>query len=319
MSLDEAKRVLRAEAEAISALAGRLDERFERSVELLVECAERKGRIVVTGMGKAGIAGQRFAATLSSTGTPAFSLHPAEASHGDLGMLLPDDLLVVLSNSGETKEVIHLIPLVRRMGVKILSVTASEKSPLGEGSDLVLELGQIAEVDPERPVPSSSSAAMSALCDALAFSVLKRRGFTPKEYVERHPGGLGWRKSHTVRQVMRAAEAGRCPTVAADEPIGGVIGMISQARCGAACVVDGDRRLLGIFTDGDFRRAYAKNMEIGSRPVGEHMTAPCTSISQEKKIDEAQALMHGKRINALPVVDSEERVVGILDIQDIVG
>jgi len=317
MSLDEARRVMKAEAEAIGELAAGLGESFLRAVGLIVECAGRSGRVVVTGMGKAGIVGQRFAATLSSTGTPAFSLHPAEAVHGDLGMLQQSDLLVILSKSGETREIVDLLRWVKQFKVKILGLTASSQSVLGQDSDHVVELGRIEEVDPELPVPSSSATAMSALCDALAFCVLKRRGFTSGEYLERHPGGMGWRMKHAVREVMRTGE--RCPLATADVPIGQVIGLISQARCGAACVVDDERRLLGIFTDGDFRRAYAKDMEVGSHPVGEHMTSPCASVSQAAKIEEAQGLMHTKRINALPVVDAERRVVGLLDIQDVVS
>jgi arabinose-5-phosphate isomerase len=158
---------------------------------------------------------------------------------------------------------------------------------------------------------------MAALGDALALCAMRRRGITPEEYFKRHPGGLGWRHSSSVAQVMRTGA--RCAQAAPETPVAQVLALISEARCGAACIVDDARRLLGVFTDGDFRRGYAKDMEIGSRPVGECMTHPCLSISSAAKIDEAQGLMHARRVNALPVVDADGRVVGLLDIQDVVG
>lgn len=311
-----AREVLRIESQAVKGLADRIDERFFEAVERILEC---RGRVVVSGMGKAGLVGRKIQATLASTGTPAIFLHPAEAIHGDLGMVLPDDVVLSLSNSGETEEIVRLLPHIKKIGAQIVAITASATSTLGRASEVVLEIGHIAEACPLGLAPSASTAAMMALGDALALTLQKARSFTTRDYATFHPGGDLGRRLMTVGEVMRKGED--CPRTGTDEALGEVVGRLTRARAGCVSVVDAEGRLQGVFTDGDFRRLWV-GQETGAklnRPVGELMTSPCVHIRSDKLVAEAMGIFRDKRINALPVVNVDGKLVGLLDVQDIVG
>jgi len=315
IDLDYARQVFMREAEAIRAVAERVDRRFAEAAEAVLGC---RGRVVVTGMGKAGIIAQKIAATFSSTGTPALFLHPAEAVHGDLGAVQAEDLLLALSNSGETEEVLRLLPAVRRIGAGVLAITASAQSSLGEHSDRVIELGAVREACPLGLAPSASTAAMLAVGDALALAVLKARGFTREQYALYHPAGELGRRLLKVGELMRTGAAN--PTVSPRATILEALSAISAARAGAVSVTDGAGRLLGIFTDGDFRRHFARGrLEAATAPVGEHMTAKPVSIGPEQLATEALALMRARKIDELPVVAARGKLVGMLDVQDLLS
>jgi arabinose-5-phosphate isomerase len=315
IDLDYARQVLALEAEAIRSVGDRVGPSFVQAAAAILDC---RGRTVVTGMGKAGIIAQKIAATFSSTGTPALFLHPAEAVHGDLGAVQPEDLVLALSNSGETEEVLRLLPAVRRIGARVISITASAGSSLGKHSDVVVELGEVREACPLGLAPSASTAAMLAVGDALALSVQKARGFTAEQYALYHPGGELGRRLLKVEELMRSGD--RICTVAPSAPIIEVLGAISAAKTGAASVVGPDGRLLGFFTDGDFRRHYSRDgLDPRTAQVGEHMTKNPCSIGPDKLATEALALMRAKKIDELPVVDAAGKLVGMLDVQDLLG
>ena len=315
IDLDYARQVFAREAEAIRGVAERVGPEFARAAGAILEC---RGRVVVTGMGKAGIIAQKIAATFSSTGTPALYLHPAEAVHGDLGAVQAEDLLLALSNSGETEEVLRLLPAVRRIGARVVAITASAGNSLGKLSDVVVELGEVREACPLGLAPSASTAAMLAAGDALALSVQKARGFTAEQYALYHPAGELGRKLLTVRELMRTGAAS--PVCPPETPVLEVLSAISAARAGAMCVVDPGGLLLGIFTDGDFRRRYARDkFDPAAVPVREHMTARPVSIGAERLAHEALALMRERKIDELPVVDAGGRLVGTLDVQDLLA
>ena len=314
--LESAREILRLEADAVRGLIERVDERFAAAVEMILQC---RGRIVVTGMGKAGIIGHKIQATLASTGTPAIFMHPAEATHGDLGMLLADDVVLALSNSGEGDELVRLLPHIKRIGANVIAITASAESTLGRESDVTLELGRIEEACPIRLAPSASTTAMLALGDALALTLLSLRDFTPAQYAQFHPGGELGRKPPFVCNLMRTGE--RCPLATADENLGDVLGRMTRARAGCVSVVDGDDRMIGVFTDGDFRRLVADGLGADElqQPIDRAMTRGGLRIHCEKLVAEAMGVFQAKKINALPVVDDDDVVVGLLDVQDIVG
>ncbi len=319
IDLDYARQVLKHEAGVIAGLAERVGADFAAAAEAVIECVEqRRGRVVVTGMGKAGIIGQKIAATLSSTGTPALFMHPAEAVHGDLGTVQPDDLVLALSNSGETEEVLRLLPAVRRIGARVAAITSSRANTLGGLSDVVLEIGEVREACPLGLAPSASTAAMLAMGDALALAVLKARGFTREDYARYHPGGDLGRRLLRVEELMRTGAAS--PAVAPEAPVLEALAAISAARAGAVSIVDPAGRLVGIFTDGDFRRRYsAEKFDPAKTPVSAHMTARPVKIGPEKLATEALALMRQRKIDELPVVDAAGRAVGMLDVQDLLA
>lgn len=315
IDLDYARQVFTREAEAIRGVAELIGPGFAAAAAAILEC---RGRIVVTGMGKAGIIGQKIAATLSSTGTPALFMHPAEAVHGDLGMVQAEDLVVALSNSGASEEVLYLLPIVRRIGARVIAITASAGNPLGKHSDWVIELGDVREACPLGLAPSASTAAMLAAGDALALSVQKARGFTAEQYALYHPAGELGQKLTPVSELMRTGAAS--PTCSPETSILDVLSAISAARAGAMCVVDGGGKLLGIFTDGDFRRCYARDkFDAAKTPVKAHMTARPVSIGPEKLAEEAMTMMRAKKIDELPVVEAGGKLVGMLDVQDLLG
>lgn len=310
--LEFGRSVLRSEGEKLLELTSRLGADFLGAVEAILGL---KGRVVVTGMGKAGLVGKKIAATLASTGTPSFFLHPADALHGDLGMATGADLLLALSNSGETEEIVRLIPHVIRR-IPIAAVTAGRGSTLGRAADWVIEMGDAAEACPLGLAPSVSSTAMLALGDALALTVQRRRGFSDEDFARFHPGGSLGRKFARVSEFMRSGE--RCPTASADITVFEAIRAITRARAGSLVIAGEEGKLLGIFTDGDFRRHWTRDPEIGPKPIRDFMTAPCLFIRDDARLGDARALMASRKINELPVVDAQGVVMGLLDIQDIV-
>ena len=314
LDLDYPRQVLELEARAIRSLAERLDRNFLEAVRMLLQC---KGRVVCTGMGKPGLIGQKISATLASTGTPSYSLHPAEALHGDLGRVVKHDVLLVLSNSGETDEIVRLIPHVRRIGAKIIAITGSRNSTLAAHCDVLLDIGDVTEACPLGLAPSTSTTAMLALGDALALAVLRARHFTPEEYAFYHPGGSLGRKLLKVEDIMRKGPAN--PTVSEKSTVKEALFAITEARAGATSVVDSEGRLVGIFTDGDLRRHVARNPNVDAALIADVMTRRPITIAPEKLATEAAQVLLEHRIDELPVVDSEGRPVGMVDIQDLLA
>jgi arabinose-5-phosphate isomerase len=312
MSLEEARDVLRAEARAIQALADRLGPEFLDAVQTIRAC---RGHLVVTGMGKAGLVGQKISATFASTGTPSIFLHPAEAYHGDLGRVVREDVVLALSTSGETAEVVRLLPSLRQIGASILAVTSSRDSTLGRNADLVIELGRIEEACPLGLAPSASTAAILALGDALAFCVLTARGFDREKFAFYHPGGELGRKLMKVSDVMRTGD--RNPVVPEDTPLTEAITRITRARAGAVSVVDARGRLTGIFTDGDFRRRMGQDPRLISALVRDVMTRSPLTIGPDRLAGEALKILRERKIDELPVVNERGEPVGMLDVQDL--
>jgi len=305
------REVIALEAKALEALAGRIGPEVEAAVELVLGC---EGRVVVSGMGKAGLIGQKISATLASTGTPSHVLHPAEALHGDLGRLVAADVVVVLSNSGETQEVCRLVPHVRRTGAKIIAITGNAGSTLGKSADVVLDIGRLDEACPIGLAPSTSTTAMLAMGDALALTVQAERRFTPEEYARFHPGGSLGRQLLRVGEIMR--RGAQSPTVEESSSVREALAQITAARAGAVAVVDPQKRLVGIFTDGDLRRHVAEALDLDT-PIGEVMTRAPRTIEEGKFATTAARLMQVHKIDELPVVDEERCPVGMLDVQDL--
>lgn len=305
--------VLRVEGAAVTALLPRIGRTFITAVTLIVRC---RGRVVITGMGKAGIIGQKFSATLSSTGTPSFWVHPAEAIHGDLGRLTEDDVVICLSNSGETEELTRLLPIVKKIGAPIVALTGQRVSTLARHSDAVLDVSVRKEAGPLRLAPTASTTAMLAMSDALAMAVADAKGFRERDFATLHPGGqLGKRLLLTVRDVMRTGAAN--PIVTQQARVKDVLLAITRARAGSATVIDGRKRLIGLFTDGDLRRHLEADPEVIVRPVREVMTRHPKTISPDRLAVEALHLLRAYRVDELPVVDDRGRPIGLLDVQDL--
>ena len=315
-----AREVLIKEAQTISQLLSSVNSDFIRAIDLIYSC---KGRIVVTGMGKAGIIAQKISATLSSTGTPSLFLHPAEAYHGDLGRLTSSDVLTALSNSGETEEITRLLDAVKKIGPKIIAITGNKKSTIARHSDVVLDIGRIQEACPLGLAPSCSTTAMLAIGDALALTVLRRRTtkkqFDKDEYALFHPGGELGRKLLKVKELMREADAN--PLVPPSMKIRSVLAAITKAKAGAATIVDRKRILLGIFTDGDFRRLFLKGATEGplDKPIEFAMVRTPHTIQKECLATEALSILKKFKIDELPVVDKNNKVVGLIDVQDLLA
>lgn len=310
------RRVLRLEAQALNEIEQRLGTRFAAQfAEAVVRIANCPGKIICSGMGKAGLIAQKVAATFASTGVPAFFLHPAEAMHGDLGMASSGDVAVLFSNSGESEEVVRLLPHLRVREVFSIALTARRDSSLGRQCALVLDMGVVEEACPLQLAPSSSTTALLALGDALALAALELRGFTTEDYARLHPGGSLGRMMSRVDELMRTGA--RCPSIAPDATVRQAVAAITRARSGLVCIIDEAGRLLGVFTDGDFRRHWERLGEIGDRLVSELMTRPGLTVASGSLVRDARALMTERRVNAVAVVDSERRVLGIVDVQDI--
>lgn len=311
--LNKAKEVIEIEAAAVKALAKKIDADFDKAVDLLAKCA---GRVVVAGMGKTGIIGHKIAATLSSTGTPSIFMHSAEAVHGDLGQVTKKDVLIVISNSGETEETVRILPLVKKIGVKTIAMTSNRKSSLAKFSDVVIDISVEKEGCPLGLAPMASTTATLVMGDALAACLIVRRGFRKEDFAFYHPGGaLGRRLLLKVEDIMRKGEL--FAKVRPDVLVKDVLLAITKARCGSACVVDTKGKLVGIFTDGDLRRRLEDDHSVLQEPVKKVMTQRPTVILSDKLAAEAFALLKERKIDELPVVDDRGRAVGLLDIQDL--
>lgn len=308
-----AKEVLQIEAEAIRQLKERVGEEFERAVQILLNC---KGHVVVTGMGKSGAVGRKIAATLSSTGTPALFLHPAEGVHGDLGAIRADDVVLAFSYSGETDELLAILPAIKRLGVPLIVLTGNTNSTLAKAADVVLDVSVEREACPLNLAPTASTAAMLAMGDALALAAMKARRFTPEDFARLHPAGaLGRRLLLKVKDLMRTGERLAC--VHFREPTKAAFAAITKARAGACVVIDDEGKLCGIVTDGDLRRALLKDVNLFHSPVTEVMTKNPKVIHPEALATEALHLMQTHQIDDLPVVDNDGHPVGMLDVQDL--
>ncbi len=307
------KAVLRTEADAIGALIERIDERFHRACEMILAC---RGRIVVTGMGKSGHIGNKIAATLASTGTPAFFMHPGEASHGDLGMITEQDLLLAISNSGETAEILTLLPLLKRLRVPVVAFTGNHSSTLAEVADINLDIAVEKEACPLGLAPTSSTTASLAMGDALAVAVLEARGFTEEDFARSHPGGsLGRRLLLRVRDIMHTGE--RIPVVTIDASLKQALLEMSNKGLGMTAITDGGKHLAGIYTDGDLRRTLDSSTDIKTARVADHMTAGCVTIEADRIASDALTLMDENRINALIVTDEHGAIKGALNMHDL--
>jgi arabinose-5-phosphate isomerase len=308
-----ARKVLQTEAAAILALVDRVDDRFDRAIDLLREC---RGRVILTGMGKSGVICQKIAATLSSTGTPAFFLHPAEAMHGDLGVIRGDDVVVALSYSGETDEILSLIETIRRLGAKLIAITGVARSALGLAADVALDCGVTEEACPMNLVPTASTTAALAMGDALAMTLLVEKGFRQEDFASLHPGGKLGKRLMRVDSLMRSGK--HCPVVRSDTGMRDVIYEMSSKGLGMACVVDGDEALLGIITDGDLRRHMEKGGDIRSLTAADVMTRGPVSIPPFTLAAQALNIMEGRKITSIVVVDGESRrVVGVVHVHDL--
>ena len=306
--------VLKTEADAISALCDRLDQNFSRACDLILNC---KGRVVVTGMGKSGHIGNKIAATLASTGTPSFFMHSGEASHGDLGMITAEDLVIALSNSGETSEITLLLPLLKRLGIPLLALTGKTGSTLARSADIHLDVSVSKEACPLGLAPTSSTTATLAMGDALAVAVLEARGFTEQDFALSHPGGnLGRRLLLRVSDIMHTG--GAIPLVDTQTTLKDTLLEMTAKGLGMAGVMDAaSNRLAGIYTDGDLRRTFEKMPDIETALVRDFMTANCVTIGAERIASEALKIMHDKKINALMVVDEKNDVQGALNMHDL--
>jgi arabinose-5-phosphate isomerase len=310
--LQLARKVLRTEAAAILGLVDRIDGEFERAVTLLFEC---RGRVIVTGMGKSGIICRKIAATLSSTGTSAWFLHPAEAIHGDLGAIREDDVVLALSHSGETEELIRLLESIRRIGAKLIALTGGRDSTLARAADVLLDCGIAEEACPMNLAPTASTTAALAMGDALAMTLLVRKGFKEEHFASLHPGGKLGRRLMRVEHVMHAGEA--APRVTGATPMIDVFHEMSSKRLGMTCVVDDRGRLLGIFTDGDLRRLMQKNPDVLHVTVGDVMTRNPQTISRDLLAVEALKIMETHKITSVVVVDAERVVEGVVHLHDL--
>lgn len=308
-----ARAVIEIEAQAVAALAARLDGEFLRAVDLLLGC---RGRVVVSGIGKSGHIGRKVAATLASTGTPAMFVHAAEAAHGDLGMITPEDVFVAFSNSGESPELMTVVPILKREGTPLIAVTGSIGSALARAGDVHLDCHVAREACPLNLAPTSSTTAMLALGDALAIACLDARGFGAEDFARSHPGGaLGRRLLTRVADVMRTGP--RMPTVARAASVMDALHEMSRKQMGMTAVVDADARLAGIFTDGDLRRLLERGVDVRSARVAEVMTAAPLTIGAEALAAEAARLLDSRRKNQLLVTDAHGRLVGALHMHDL--
>ena len=306
--------VLKAEAEAIAELCNRLDSGFEQACELILNC---QGRIVVTGMGKSGHIGNKIAATLASTGSPAFFMHSGEASHGDLGMITKHDLVIALSNSGETNEITSLLPMLKRMGISLIAFTVKPQSTLAKTADIHLDISVSKEACPLGLAPTSSTTASLAMGDALAIAVLQVRGFTEDDFAMSHPGGnLGRRLLLRVSDIMHTGD--KIPLVSEDSSLKATLLEMTNKGLGMAGVINPNNNvLLGIYTDGDLRRTFEKMPNIETASVKDYMTTNCITIDAHSIASEAIKVMHDCKINALMVVDEDKVVQGALNMHDL--
>ena len=312
MLRDIARRVLDIEAKAIEAMGGRLDESFDRAIEAVVSC---KGRVIVTGMGKSGIICQKIAATLSSTGTPAFFMHPAEAIHGDLGMVVKGDIVLAISASGETEEILRLVETIHRLGARLISFTGNPSSSLAKASEITLDVGISAEACPMGLVPTASTTAALAMGDALTVAVYVRKGFVEDDFAVFHPGGRLGKRFLRVADVMHSGES--LPRVASETPMKGAILEMTRAKLGCTTVVDGSGRLEGLITDGDLRRLLERDSAPLARLASEVMTPGPVTIGRDALASAALRIMEERKITSIPVVDEALKLEGLIQIHDL--
>ncbi|MBD3653694.1 KpsF/GutQ family sugar-phosphate isomerase [Kangiella sp.] len=310
--LHSAERVISIESSAVADLKQQLDQTFVAVCNKLLSC---QGKVVVIGMGKSGHIGSKMAATFASTGTPAFFVHPAEASHGDLGMISEQDLVIALSNSGETHEVTALLPVIKRRGIELISITSNDNSSLAKASDLHIKVQVEQEACPHNLAPTASTTAVLALGDAIAVSLLEARGFTPDDFALSHPGGsLGKRLIMQVDDLMHSGDS--FPSVKPTISIRNALFEMTDKRMGMTTVTDEEGNLLGIFTDGDLRRAFERDVDIDA-PIGEVMTKGCKTVKSQTLAVDAVNLMEESSITSLIVVDDHEKPLGVIHMHDL--
>ena len=313
-----ANEVFNTEIEGIKAVQSRLDDSFAELVERCSNTIDRGGKLVITGVGKSGYIGKKMAATLSSVGNPSVFMHPVEARHGDLGLLQKEDLLIAISYSGETEELLAVLPPAKRLGVPLIAIAASTNSSLGKMSDFTFEMPVPKEACPFNLAPTTSTTALLVLGDALAMVLLDQRGFTKSDYGRRHPGGaIGRMVTMTAADVMRKPE--NSALVKADCSVRDTLCEMSRARSGAAIVIDDEQRLLGIFTDGDFRRRAADDDDVLKRQMAEVMTVNPVTVKAEAMVAEVIKVVENRRIDDLVVIGNDGKVAGFIDIQDLPG
>ncbi|GAM32393.1 D-arabinose 5-phosphate isomerase [Acinetobacter calcoaceticus] len=306
---------LRIEQQALDVLATQINDSFNQACEILLQC---KGRVVITGMGKSGHIGRKMAATFASTGTPSFFMHPGEAGHGDLGMLVRGDILIAISNSGKSDEIMMLMPLIKHLGVPLITISRTDKGPMPQNADIALTLGESDEACPLGLAPTSSTTATLVLGDALAVALLEARGFTADDFARSHPAGaLGKRLLLHVKHLMHTGD--ELPKVSPDTPMNQVLYEISNKRLGLTTIVDDEEHLLGIFTDGDLRRLIDKQQGFDvNLPVSEVMTKKPSTISQEARAVEALQQLNLKKISQFVVVDDQNKVIGVISMHDLI-
>ena len=305
--------VIEAGARALADLAARVDGSFTDACRAMLSC---RGRVVVTGMGKSGHVARKIAATLASAGTPAFFLHPGEASHGDLGMITAADVVLAFSNSGETAEILTILPVLKRLGIPLVALTGNARSRLAGEADVHIDVSVEQEACPLGLAPTTSTTAALAMGDALAIALLEARGFSAEDFARSHPGGrLGRRLLLRIGDVMHTGAD--VPRVGADQSVSSALVEMTRARLGMTAVVDGNDRVLGVFTDGDLRRTLESGIDMNRVRIEEVMTRDCATVSPELLAAEAVHLMQRRAISALPVVDGAMRLVGALNVHDL--
>lgn len=307
------KRTIEIERDAVNALLKRIDSNFEKACEIMLAC---KGRVVVTGMGKSGHIANKIAATLASTGTPAFFVHPGEASHGDLGMITQQDVVLAISNSGQTEEVVTILPLIKRMGAPLISMSGKQNSTLAKASDVSLDISIETEACPLGLAPTSSTTVTLALGDALAVALLEARGFSEEDFAFSHPGGsLGRKLLLTVEQLMHTGE--RVPSVEPGTSLSEGLFEISRKGFGLTAIVDESNRVEGLFTDGDLRRAFDEKFDLHKTDIGSVMTRDCKTIHKEALAAEALHVMEEYKITGLLVTEPDKTLVGVIHMHDL--
>ncbi len=311
-SLALARKVLQTESAAVLALADRVDHRFAKAVELVRDC---RGRVIVTGMGKSGIICRKIAATLASTGTPAFFLHPADAVHGDLGVIRSEDVVIAISYSGETEELVRVLETIKRLGAHLIAVTGDPRSTLAQIANVTLDCHVSEEACPMNLVPTASTTAALALGDALAMSVSVEKGFQLEDFANLHPGGKLGRKLMRVEQLMHGGDA--APVVRTDTAMRDVIYEMSRKGLGMTCVIDGDDTLTGIITDGDLRRTMAASSDVLGLRAGDVMTRNPVVVTRATMAAEALNILERRKITSVVVVDAARRVEGVVHLHDL--
>ena len=312
-ALELAREVLQIEAAAITGLIARLDGNFERAVELILDC---RGRVTVSGIGKSGHIARKIASTMASTGTPAYFVHPAEASHGDLGMVTRDDVFIALSNSGESGELLSIVPLIKRQGAKLIAFTGNAGSTLAREADVHLYAGAEKEACPLNLAPTASTTAALALGDALAVALMQAKGFSRDEFARSHPGGALGRKLLThVRDVMRTGES--APRIARQATLMDAMLEMSRGQMGMTAILDEADRVIGIYTDGDLRRTLEKGADLRTTRLADVMSGPPRTIAPERLAVEAVEIMERNKVNQILVVDDEKRLIGALNMHDL--